>query len=352
MTLAGRKFFADLDPGRKWPPRKTMKRWYPVLALVFGSALLLMTIQPLMAKPRSAENLVHTRSSSQRTFVSQGFANFTLRGTNGYRIWIGGSSNGILLQVTRRHEAALYLGEDGIGNQNGIHADLGDRGRIDLRFIPTKRIALDDECSVISGELPHRGYFRGTIMFKGEHGFTFARRQKVYGEASGPLSVRCSGRSERRAPAMVGRMMKRRGPRLETGVVTRSFRSFDIGRNAFSSIMHLVKNGVPLNLDRLPRAGVPYLVQTIEFRTQLLVQRVLVAKGPRDGFSVAADGTRATVKPPKPFSGEAEYRSCAKGPIWRGSLRVSLPGIPNMALAGKKFYADLTPEKKCPPEKR
>jgi hypothetical protein len=320
-----------------------------------------MAMQPPEAVPRTANHLVHKRSSEGRVSVSRGYASFRLPASNGYRILVEGSSEVVRLVAFRRHEAASYLYLGGGASQDGIQANLGRLGRIDLRFHPTKEIALSDGCSLIRGKPPSYGYFTGTFKFRGESNFTHVhRRQKIYGQAWGPLSVKCPGSSPmRRAAVARGVAKPEQGPKLLASYLDSSsslgFRSLAVGGNAFSSVVHLLQLDVPLNLSRLPRKGVPYSAEVFEIRmrARLMITRVLVARGPADSFSVAASGNEATVKPPKPFSGEAEYRLCRRfGPVWRGSLRVSLPGIPNMVLAGKKFFADLDPGKKCPPEKR
>jgi hypothetical protein len=55
------------------------------------------------------------------------------------------------------------------------------------------------------------------------------------------------------------------------------------------------------------------------------------------------DWRRVTLAPPAPFSGAATITRAARGepPRLRGSLRISLPGVPDLALTGKDFRADI-----------
>jgi hypothetical protein len=80
--------------------------------------------------------------------------------------------------------------------------------------------------------------------------------------------------------------------------------------------------------------------ETEERRGRMEIQRLATAGGPDDIFTYAADLTVATVSPPRPFSGTATYERDAEGAIsWAGDLTVSLPGAPDLALAGPAFEA-------------
>jgi|SRR6187399_3715328 len=59
-------------------------------------------------------------------------------------------------------------------------------------------------------------------------------------------------------------------------------------------------------------------------------------------FTVADDGKSATLRPAKPFHGDATYDGSLPGPErWSGTLSVTLPGA-TVALAGPRFRAKLT----------
>jgi hypothetical protein len=278
------------------------------------------------------------------------FAQFDLWGSNGYRISITGSPKGVRLIASRRHEAVLYLDREGVADHDSINALFGHLGRIAVRFHPTKKLLHDKEQCDFFGNPIYHGYFTGTFSFRGEGRYTSARRRKIHGLAGGPLAVKCASRREAISTAADSAKASL-GPKLETSLVKarRTFggRRFVAGGDAITSVLPLVKSGLPLKLSGLPRKGVPYRVEVYEDRVRLAIIRVLVAKGPADGFSIRADGKEATVRPPKPFSGEAEFRACAIPFEWRGTLKVSLPGLPNLALAGKEFFTQLKPQKKC-----
>ena len=69
--------------------------------------------------------------------------------------------------------------------------------------------------------------------------------------------------------------------------------------------------------------GVDHRVETFSRRAGLIVVRYASAVGDRDSLAVSRDGETATVVPPRPFSGSAEY---ANGRL-TGDLAVPLPGL-------------------------
>ena len=54
-------------------------------------------------------------------------------------------------------------------------------------------------------------------------------------------------------------------------------------------------------------------------------------------FSAEGTGHSATVEPPLPFAGSAEYQNGSGSPIWTGSLTVAFPGLAPLRLTGPAF---------------
>lgn len=316
------------------------------ITLTFGLLLVGQSLAIAMSQP--ASDLTRLREARG---IARAFAQFALWGSNGYRISVTGSSQGVRLIASRRHEAAMYLDREGIADRDSIKARFGHLGKIDLSFHPTKRWLGDVERCDFFGHQIYRGYFTGNLSFRGERNFTFVRRQRVHGEAGGPLAVKCDRGQRYAGPRAIRSATAGLDPKLEANSTisrrTIGARTFVVGGDAIADLLPLVKSGLSLKLSTLPQQGVPYRAEAFEDRRRLVIFRLLVAKGPGDGFSVGADGKEATVKPPKPFSGEGEYRACSLPLSWRGTLKVSLPGLPNVPLAGRKFFTQLTPHKKC-----
>lgn len=327
------------------PIRFTRVGWWFWLALFW-------TTQLLLTPPAPASKLT---PSLRPSAAVQAYATFRLSGSNGFRVSVFGGPAGVRLVASRRHEAAIYLARNGSASQDGIHASFGKLGKIELRFHPLRKtqLAFGQTGDAPDCDLNHRdqyGYFTGTFAFRGEEGFTELRRQKLYGRAAPAQTLECVARSSRRLRGVVRKVTSIERSELSVGSVFPA-RSFTAGGDAIADIVSLARSGVPLNLAKLPSGGVPFRAESMEERGDLLIIRLLVAKGTSDSFLVGPNNS-ATVTPPKPFSGNAAYRGCAERSslTWRGSLKVSLPGLSDIKFGGKKFIAILKPGERCVPE--
>jgi hypothetical protein len=196
------------------------------------------------------------------------------------------------------------------------------------------------------------GYFTGTVVFRGEERFTELRRHKVYGRAAPAQRLKCIARSARSLSDIARKSDSDAQPELSITSLY-PLRSFIAGGEAITGLRSLTRSGVRLNLAKLPSRGVPFRAEAIQERGFLLILRVLVAKGNNASFFVEGLNKSATVMPPKPFLGEGEYHGCATPSVaeWRGSLKVSLPGLTNLTFGGNKFNFSFKPEGRCPPDK-
>jgi hypothetical protein len=293
---------------------------------------------------------IEAKPQSRASGAVRAYAAFRTRGTHGFRIYVTGSPKSVRLVASRRHEAAIYLDRRGVADQNGIHANFGRVGKINLRFHALRTVG--QPANWTGCDLKHKdkyGYFTGTVVFRGEERFTTVRRSRVYGRAAPGQKMKCIARTARpvSGAARVGRSGRR--PELSIGSLY-PLRSFIAGGEAISGIRSLVRDGVPLNLAKLPTGGVPFRAEAVQGRGFLLIIRLLVAKGTHTSF-VKGPNKSATVTPPKPFSGNGEYHGCAtrSTPVWRGSVKVSLPGLTNVTFGGNKFNFSFKPGGRCPP---
>lgn len=283
------------------------------------------------------------------------YAAFRTRGTNGFRIYVTGSPRGVRLVAARRHEAAIYLDRLGTANQDGMHANFGRLGEIELRFhaLRKARRTLGQPADSTGCDLKLKdkyGYFTGTAVFRGEERFTTLHRQKVYGRAAPAQRLRCIARAALPLNGMAQKGSSEARSELSIASLV-PLRLFIAGGEAISGIRSLVHTGVPLNLAKLSSTGVPFRAESIQEYGGLVISRLLVAKGGEDSF-VEDPNKSAILTPPKPFSGKGEYHGCPTRSTaeWRGSVKVSLPGLSNITFGGHKFDFSFKPGGRCPPE--
>ncbi len=339
--------------GPPYGGRSSRTKWVKYVAMPFLACALFYAAQLQLAQLARA---VDSKSQSRSSGAVRAYAAFQARGTNGFRIYVTGSSTGVRLVAARRHEAAIYLDRRGFANQDGVRASFGKLGEIDLRFhvLSTARRTSGqsaDWTGCRSTPKDKYGYFTGTVAFRGEEGFTKIRRHRVYGRAAPAQSLKCIAGSTRLSSRSVEKNNSKNQPELSMTSLY-PFRAFIAGGEAITEIVSLVRSGVPLNLANLPAKGVPFRAQVFEERGALLITRILIAKGADTSF-VAGPYKSVTVTPPEPFSGEGEYHGCATRSVaeWRGSVKASLPGLSGITYGGNRFDFGFKPGERCPPDK-
>jgi hypothetical protein len=251
---------------------------------------------------------------------------FHLRGTNGYRIKVEASQSpgsvipghrpfqlnrhkgAVTVTVTKGHASSAYSVPATV-TRTRIRARLRGFGRIRVKFNlgvrakgPAKRGGICSESEVIK-----LGSFRGRIRFRGEHGYTQAKRHSAPG-GIGYHQRHCSG-----TPGE---------PPIElTELVARSetTRFLALGSGGHGRLFQASER-VKLGRVLINRSAVHFTRDPSE-------------------FSFDPGLTTAHVEPlGSAFSGSADFAAPSQ---WTGSLAVSFPGAPNAPLTGPDFTAKL-----------
>ncbi len=248
-----------------------------------------------------------------------------LRGTHGFRIFIDtvkrgrGRQDEVTVTASQRRSEVAYVAPANLAGE-GIHANLGRFGRIDLRWVPDGRVGeIHLSCH---GHGPRsqyffdRGAYVGRVSFRGGNGFTAVRARRVEWQASW---YRNSDSCRREA----GESIPGPGKILEAETGGRSPRT--------KFYVYQPK----------PGARVAYEAYDRESVEGIGVYRVIAAYGRPRTLDSASDFSTATVEPPAPFSGTAIFQRTehAKG-TWLGDLTVDFPDISGVPLAGEAFEAE------------
>ena len=249
---------------------------------------------------------------------------FSLQGSNGYRIEIGKEGDGYVHALaSRKNTVATYSARSLESNGNGIKARFPGVGRVSVRFRPQgppreSKPYPFPECR--GGTVVKQfGYFVGAIRFRGERGYTSARARRVKGMIETTAKEVC-----KRSPSD-GDSESPTG-RTELWVKSESGNQ-GVGFDA-------LQLGDPLDLTS-------FGAMVVERRGGMRIFRWTNVTGERE--DVVVGDTRpyplsATVTPPAPFSGSAEYERTPDGDhTWTGSLAVTLPGLGRVALTGSSF---------------
>jgi hypothetical protein len=240
-----------------------------------------------------------------------------------------------------------------------IKASLGKLGSIDAHFVPQTVREVKPLEPICKGETEReeRGYWIGSVEFRGERGYTEARA----GHGSATISVAppptCGHPHKGQAPDQSPPQgPQERGPRSRA--------STEVG---------------PLVLGLTAKGEHP----TVEFKsTQLVVPGKSGKRSDFGTFVVAAARDRGRIKeasvaakflangnhfrvpdlahpavetsvePPSPFLGSATFRrESAHRTSWSGDLRVNLPGFGVVPLAGPGIEATMCSSLGCIPKK-
>jgi len=245
-----------------------------------------------------------------------------LEGSNGYEIEVG------IFQEDKKRSFA----EVGVTNgplhatyevrtepAPGIHAAFGSLGQLDVSFQRRKKVVTYPEANC--PWVFEKGVFRGSFRFVGEGGYTVVEAVNPQGTQFRLPHGFCGFKDDRRARPFLG--LEQRvlaAEKSEEGRVV----SFNASQEAF--------------VDR------PSFHASLGEKVEgMNIERSAKTPGKKGSFT-SAGTTRGSVHPPAPFVGSALFRHPAGKPAtWTGSLMVSLPGAPEVPLAGEGFAASLCP---------
>lgn len=250
------------------------------------------------------------------------FGTIELYGSNHYNLEVttlqeDKKPTGVSISATRGPLSASY--DVRAARVPGIHATFGSLGQLDVAFERRKKtvIRLEPNCPWVL----EKGVFPGSFRFVGEGGYTTI-------EAVDPLGTMfrlphgfCGFKDDRRARPFLG---------FERTVLAAESVEGDRVVSFNASQEEFVDNASF-------RATLSEKVEGMN------IERSARVSGEKGSFS-STGTSRGSVHPPAPFVGSAVLRDPEKKPAtWNGTLAVSLPGAPEVALAGEAFTARLCP---------
>jgi hypothetical protein len=245
-----------------------------------------------------------------------------VRGSNGYTLVInategrGSASARVRVDASGGQGTVHYSAPADLSGE-GIQANLGRFGRIDLRWVPDGRVReVTGKCRAYKTHVYFAtGRYVGKLRFRGGNDFSEAVATKVvwrrrwYGENLG-----CAHSISEGFP----------GP----GAILYAGGAGSTVRPGFS----MVENG--------PGQGIEYFASQRERVGQIELTRDAFASGGPKTLNFLPSFKSAEVVPPAPFSGSAVFsrQEHARG-TWLGDLSVDFPDRSDVHLAGTQFEA-------------
>jgi len=236
----------------------------------------------------------------------------------------------------KRGETSIEYSTHGrLAKDGGIDAKLPGLGRIAVSFEQTKvhRVKFVNPACGNPVTRLRKGVFTGTIAFHGEGGFTKVHRRSAQGQIRETFRHVCDE----------GEAVEPTGP-----IGTPNSQSLFVAGEGGGGTISFSAAGPPPLDPSLPPSGLATVLFWARYLGELRGMQVsayVAATSGSNRFSVtttAGAPTDAMVKPPAPFAGEAVFHlESPTTASWAGDLRVELPGVGAVALAGPGTWAAL-----------
>lgn len=222
--------------------------------------------------------------------------------------------------------------------RNGvIKARFGDIASASLRFVPSgrRRVSRSQQIGCEGRRrVTQHGHFRGRIEIRGENDYTRASARRVSGALEKTFRLRCEpGFAEQPDPLLPSYL-------LGGGIF---FETYDARLEAISEAGGRTV-GLAAEHGEGDGPGATVEANASEWKDGMLTFRSVVVEGGAGTLLTSLPGARpakATLKPPRPFRGEATFLELSPtSHSWTGSLAVHLPGL-DVPLTGPDFATGL-----------
>jgi hypothetical protein len=244
------------------------------------------------------------------------------------------TSGFVSVQVENHHAISTY-GVQGTVTHNRLFAKLGDYGQISLHFHLRHTRTERHGCF---REHQRLGTFKGRVHFRGEDDFVNVKARELHGkvETQGSPTNRCR-RIVISVPAPTGHHRKAASNAKPGGRDHHAHRY-----TIFYAQKHATSARTFFAAIKETREETDFLTYSFESHGPVLVDREQYADGKAGDFRVAKGAKAARIKPSaRAYRGAGHFRARHKQNHWKGSLVTSMPGAPDLRLAGKNFKAKL-----------
>jgi hypothetical protein len=253
-----------------------------------------------------------------------------LKASNGLRAQLDTSDDETVTLELRSKDRLVSYEVKGEVTKEGLKVRFGRLGLIDVAFTPTRTLSSTVPSEGCAGEprTLREGTFTGTIDFTGERNFVRIKASQVEGSMSVISQWECPEEPTPFTPAARLLALSSRSEGKATSLLV-------IGRRCkcyFSAAVHSGKR----------KARSIFLGVKGERREGMEIVRAIVAHAGASAFVFDHAAGTATVRPPLPFRGQATFeRRPGDRSLWRGAIRMPLPGLAPISLHGSDVLVSL-----------
>lgn len=253
-----------------------------------------------------------------------------LKTNNGLRAQLETADDETVTLEIRDEDQVVSYETRGKVTKDGLRVRFGRLGLIDVAFTPTKTLNSTEPSEGCTGEprTLREGTFAGTIDFTGERNFVRIKAA----EAEGTMSVI----SQWECPEETNPLARSARPlALSSGNEERAASLVVFSdRWTFAAGLHFHRG----------KARTIFYGFTGESREGMEIVRGVVARGGAPTFAVDLMAGTATVRPPRPFRGQATLKGgLGDHPRWRSTIRIPFLGAAPINPRGRGLYVELEP---------
>jgi hypothetical protein len=253
-----------------------------------------------------------------------------LKASNGLRAQLETSDDETVTLELGRKDRLVRYEVKGEVTEEGLKVRFGRLGLIDVAFTPTRTLSSTEPSEGCAGEprTLREGTFTGTIDFTGERHYVRIEAPQVEGSMSVISQWRCA--EEPTPLARTARLLARRSRSEEKAASLLAF-----GRRCtFAAGLRFNKG----------KARSIFYGFKAERRERMEIVRAIVAHAGASAFVFDLAAGTATVRPPRPFRGQATLeRGHGDRPLWRSTIRMPFLGVASINPQGPDLFVDLDP---------
>jgi hypothetical protein len=267
------------------------------------------------------------------------FTELELKASNGLQAHLETTPDDIVTLELERGGSFVSYEVQGEVTETGLKVRFGRLGMIDVTFAPTTTLDSTEPSEGCTGRprTLQEGVFTGTIDFAGERGYVRLEGPQATGSMSVLPEWRCLDETSSSFPfagasRLLAQSSKKESEHASLHAENRRCLCF------FLAGMH--------HRDRKGRKGrsIFYGVK-VEGRERMEITRATQAFGPPSAFVFNHRAGTATLRPPRPLSGQATFEERPRGRnLWRSTIRVPLLGAEPLRVSGAGFRVGLHPE--------